>query len=299
MKFTYEPYEKQGNTYLEITGVDGNVEFLTVPEEIDGLPVRSIGAHAFERRESLREVTIPESVDTIRAFALYSCPNLEKITLYNTVKDYYDGVIRRCSSLRDIHLICRSQDFAVMKSMLEDSDMQLLFTLDLPDGKARLTFPSYEYGFEENTFARTIQFRYEGTGFTFRSYVYKNRIDYKWYDRLFPRVVHSDPEAAALICVDRLMYPYELREEFRTQYETYLNDKAENILTMLVEKRDVDRISFVTETGDFPKEALDVPIRLASGMKQTEICGILMEYQRKHSGTEAPGAGMFSLDDLW
>lgn len=299
MKFLYEQLEKQGALYLEITGVEGDVQFLTVPEEIDGIPVRSIGPHAFERRDGLREVTIPECVDTIRAFALYSCPNLEKITLYNTVKDYYDGVIRRCSSLRDIHLICRTQDFAVMKSMLEDSDMQLLFTLDLPDGKARLTFPSYEYGFEENTFARTIQFRYEGTGFTYRSYVYRNRIDYKWYDRLFPRVVHNDRKAAALICVDRLMYPYELREEFRIQYEKYLNEEAAEILTMLVEKRDIDRISFVTEAGDFPKEALDDPIRLASGMRQTEICSILMEYQRSRSETETPGAGMFSLDDLW
>ncbi len=303
MPFLYEIRNAGAeDAYLEITGYEGNASYLDIPAEIDGIPVRCIGSHSFEKREELRKVSLPGTINTIRSFAFYSSANLETIRMYGDVKDYYDGVIRRCSALSEIYLILHGNDFSVMKSMLDDNDRTLHFTLELPDGKVKLTFPSYEYGFQENTFARTIQFKYEGTGYTYRSYVYKDHIDYKWYDRLFPQAAHADPDAAVDICLDRLQYPYELRSEFQSQYEEFLSKKGSDILNVLISRRDVERIRFVTEyeglSGQriFEREQIDEAVRFASARDEAEICAVLMEYQRRHFGSDKK-AEMFSLDD--
>ena len=85
MPLVYDTIEYQREECLEITGFEGSVKNLTIPEQIGGLAVRSIGRHAFERRADLQEVSLPASLRRLSLFAFHNCANLRKITLHDRV----------------------------------------------------------------------------------------------------------------------------------------------------------------------------------------------------------------------
>ena len=205
MALTFEKKENRHGPYMEITGYEGWVTFLKIPSEIQGLPVRSIGRHAFDGRKDLKEIHLPDSVRSLGSFCFYNTRTLEYLSLSDSVEDYYDGVIRQCASLEEITIRCSGRSFALMKEMLEDNDRAMRFHLFLPDEEIRLSFPGYALIASENTMARTIQFAYEGGGYAYRNCVHKKEIKFREYDRLFPFMEHDDPAFAAYIAADRLM----------------------------------------------------------------------------------------------
>ena len=59
MGFTWEKITYRGSDAAEITGYEGKLPDLKIPEEMEGLPVRSIAAHAFSGRSDIRSVVLP------------------------------------------------------------------------------------------------------------------------------------------------------------------------------------------------------------------------------------------------
>ena len=158
MPFTYEKIRYLGEDCIEITGFEGSVRSLTIPDRIEGLAVRSIGKHAFAGRKDLREVVLPPSVKRLCLFAFHNCAALRRMSLYDSVEDYYDGVIRQCTDLEEIEIRLGGQSYALVKDMLSDNDHAMSFHLLLPGEEIRLSFPEYALIASENTMARTIQF---------------------------------------------------------------------------------------------------------------------------------------------
>lgn len=80
-------------TVTKYTGSEKNV---TIPSEINCLPVTEIGDRAFMNQESLVSVSIPEGVRKIGYCAFENCTSLEKINIPASVttivrgSDYYD-----------------------------------------------------------------------------------------------------------------------------------------------------------------------------------------------------------------
>lgn len=302
MPFLYEVCEERGEKYIEITGYDGEISVLTVPSQLRAsektkaagtavlaeltlsaelLPVRSIGSHAFEGRRDLKEILLPASIRRLRAFAFHNCESLRRVTLCDSAEDYYDGVFRHCTSLRLIELHSGGRNYSLMKSILEDNDGSLRFLLHLPDGDVRLSFPSYALIASENTMARTIQFAYEGGGYAYRECVRKREIRYREYDRLFPFTMRDDPQMAAEIAADRLMYPHDLDENAKDLYERFLRDNASLALQLFIRNREEERVLFMTREGFPDEDAILEALRLASERNETAVCAILMDSRRQ------------------
>ncbi|MBR3987886.1 MAG: leucine-rich repeat protein [Clostridia bacterium] len=72
----------------EIMDYTGNAEILTIPEELDGINVTSIGYEAFRRNETLKSVTISDSITKIGTAAFTSCTKLEAITLPENLENF-------------------------------------------------------------------------------------------------------------------------------------------------------------------------------------------------------------------
>lgn len=70
--YTYELLEDGG---ARITGYDGEDAELTVPDELDGHPVREIGERAFCWCDALANVTLPEGLTSIGDSAFWDCPD--------------------------------------------------------------------------------------------------------------------------------------------------------------------------------------------------------------------------------
>ena len=284
MPFTYEKIQYLGKECIEITGFDGTAKSLTIPDKIEGLPVRSIGKHAFAGRKDLRETVLPQSIKRLCLFAFHNCTALRRMSLYDSVEDYYDGVIRQCTALEEIEIRLSGESYAIVKDMLSDNDHAMSFRLLLPEEEIRLSFPEYALIASENTMARTIQFAYEGGGYAYRNCVRKKEIRFREYDRLFSFMERDDASFAAVIASDRLMFPHDLDEAAEKHYTEFLREHAAQALERFIRSGQIDRVRLLTERGLADAEASAGALKTASELGETAICAVLMESGRESAG---------------
>ena len=69
-----------------ITGYTGSAASLTLPEELDGYTVQTVGDNAFSGCLTLTSVEIPESVEKIGDYAFDNCVNLKTVTIEDGVE---------------------------------------------------------------------------------------------------------------------------------------------------------------------------------------------------------------------
>ena len=284
MPFTYEKIQYLREDCIEITGFDGSVRSLTIPDRLDGLPVRSIGKHAFAGRKDLREAVLPQSIKRLCLFAFHNCTALRRMSLYDSVEDYYDGVIRQCTALEEIEIRLSGESYAIVKDMLSDNDHAMSFRLLLPEEEIRLSFPEYALIASENTMARTIQFAYEGGGYAYRNCVRKKEIRFREYDRLFSFMERDDASFAAVIASDRLMFPHDLDEAAEKHYTEFLREHAAQALERFIRSGQIDRVRLLTERELADAEASAGALKIASELGETAICAVLMESGRESAG---------------
>ena len=296
--FIYEKkhHKKDDHEYLEIKGFEGRVTDMVVPGEIDNVPVEAIGNHAFSRRSDIVSISLPETIRTLYGFAFHDCRNLKKITLFDSLDDYYDGVCRQCDSLEVIELTVRRSWYEVIRNFLADNDKTLKFIVHScgeEDIKTScLTFPGYVYDFNENTMARTIQFSIAGSGYAYRECVDRRKIDYRQYDNLFAKAVIDGPVIAEDIAIGRLMYPTELDDGSRKKYEDYLRDNGSSVLKRLIDKAKnqpeaLDTLKKLLEYSLFVEIDIDNAIKYSAASGETVISAVIMDLQGSKSQADS------------
>ena len=97
-----------------ITKYLGADEHITVPSEIEGLPVMIIDEYAFSPSTlsetetpdciNIKSITIPDTVIQINGYAFYDCANLEQISLPDTIEYIGEYAFGYCTSLKNIKL---------------------------------------------------------------------------------------------------------------------------------------------------------------------------------------------------
>ncbi len=300
MSYIYEilEHKKDKHKYIEITGYEGRAEHLKIPEEIDGVPVEEIGNHSFSGRQDLITVSLPNTIYTLRGFAFHNCRNLRRITLYDSIDDYYDGVCRQCDNLTDIEITIKRGWYEVIRNFLADNDKTLRFMIHRDNFAALLTFPEYVYDFADNTMARTIQFSISGSGYAYRECVDRRNINYREYDKLFEKAVIDGNIISEDIALGRLLYPYELDDNYCRRYEDYVCKNIRSILKRLIDNieasekgeyydNEIEGIEAVKKIFLYHKKDLeplcsqadhDYAVREASERKLTVLSAVLMEF---------------------
>ena len=75
---------------------------ITIPSELGGYPVTSIGSYAFRDCSGLTSVTIPNRVTRIGDYAFYRCSSLTSVTMPDTVTSIGEGAFCQCTGLKNV-----------------------------------------------------------------------------------------------------------------------------------------------------------------------------------------------------
>lgn len=280
MPFTFEKNADE----IRITGYDGAISHLRIPEEVVGLPVRTIAKSAFSHRNDLVFAELPASLRRLERFAFYSCTNLKQVVLHDGITDYYDGIFRLCGSLREVEMDLTGGRTVVLKELLADHDRALRFLLHLPRGDARLVFPEYLEEYVEDTRARAIHSNIVGTGYAYRECVSKSGIDFREYDRIFDRTRRLDPALAGEIALERLLFPLDLGRTARDIYESFLRDHSVDVICQVLSEQREDWLRLMKDHRLITPEAREIGIRTASESGLTTYVSLLMQGAPRPAG---------------
>lgn len=98
-------YTANGDGTCTITGFnDFRAELVNVPSEINGLKVSAIGNGAFQTKNNLQTVRIPETVTSIGSMAFYGCKNLTSVVMGDNVKSIGAKAFNSCTALTEVNL---------------------------------------------------------------------------------------------------------------------------------------------------------------------------------------------------
>ena len=122
------------NGTITITGYTGSGGAITIPNQINNLPVTSIGNWAFSACASLTSVTIPNSVTFIGQWAFAFCPSLTGVTIGNSVISIGNQAFSQCTSLAAINVDALNPGYSSLDGVLFNKSQTTLTAY--PGGKA-------------------------------------------------------------------------------------------------------------------------------------------------------------------
>ena len=92
------------NNSVTIDSYTGSDSVVIVPDNIDGYDVTEIGDSAFAGCKNVKEIKLPETLETIGYYAFGRCTGLESIKIPSKVKTIGREAFEYCSSLKEINL---------------------------------------------------------------------------------------------------------------------------------------------------------------------------------------------------
>ena len=92
------------NNSVTIDSYIGSDSVVIVPDNIDGYDVTEIERYAFAGCTNVKEIKLPETLETIGYYAFGRCTGLESIKIPSKVKTIGEKAFGYCSSLKDIDL---------------------------------------------------------------------------------------------------------------------------------------------------------------------------------------------------
>ncbi len=122
----------------EITEYKGKAETLTVPSVLDGKKVTSIGYGAFSEADTLRTLTIPDSVLEIKTAFIHN-EGIEKIVLGKNVKTLYDSAFLAALSLKTVTVPTENKYFSSSDGILYNKNKDKLIYVPVNKGLESFT----------------------------------------------------------------------------------------------------------------------------------------------------------------
>ena len=123
--------------------------------------------------------------------------------------------------------------------------------------EAKLVFPEHYEEAVENTPARILFTQHHGSGNNYRQCFYDREMDFRKYDSLF-YLARAQEKTGVLtdLVFARLMGPEELTKEAEAGYERFVREREEEILSVLTDRGDMEKLREISSRSLWEREAL-------------------------------------------
>lgn len=304
MKFCYRE-EDNGITILRCFGYDARIE---IPEYIGGKPVTKLAPYTFSARkrkeedgqyyemassqeeapmlcgDAVEEVVIPKTVLELGDYLFYGCSKLRKIRATQGILRTGRGVFTGCKPSH-VEMEFFEGTNSCLKDMIGDIRFRLEVVLWMNNEKTKLIFPEYYEEAVENTPARIVENHFHGSGYKYRQCIFKKGIDFEGYDQLLREAVAWEEEMVVIdLAYCRLVYPFQLEDEAKAAYVSYLKMHTESLITYILDQENVDELRKLCQAEIWEKDTIDQAILEASKRDKREVLSLLMDEKNKRFG---------------
>lgn len=283
-----------------------------LPDQLFGLPVTALGAHALAPAKqsfpaqtgpneealtitcgpadpaaswdnrSLRDLTLPASLERVGDYAFFNCTGLKTLRLHDHVTHWGGGALMNCRSL-DTFYLTRTvpEQGPTLANLAGELSRELDVTIREPSGTFRLLFPEFTELYEENCPAHHFDYFISGAGYPYHHCFREKKLWLNEYDALWKDFLSMDHDenAALRLAWYRLRWSVDLRDSAADAYRSYLRDHAGGALALLLPEQDA--LPLLLKLLEPDREALASACALARDLGLTAALAVLLEEQHR------------------
>ena len=237
----------------------------------------------------LEELTLPDTLQVIGSCAFYNCRRLRLLTVGAGNLTMGSDVFLNCFALETIRVQAAPEAptglFALVNNITEAVRAEFR-----PAGAAAplaaLWYPAYWEDIEE-TPAHILLHTFSGQGYHYRQCFLNNIFLPAEYDSIFPQGHDADDaNVMAMLCFDRLRYPWQLSETAAGHYRAFLAANTGRVLTRLLKAQDLDGIRALLALDVLDKDSFAEAAALAVKAENASAAALLADAEHKKYAAE-------------
>ena len=246
----------------------------------------------------LEELTLPDSLRVIGNCAFYNCRKLRLLTVGAENLTMSSDVFLNCFALADLLVRAAPEEktglFALVNNITEA--VRALFWLPgEAHPRAGLWYPAYWEDVEESP-AHILLHTFSGQGYHYRQCFLDGKVLSAEYDAIFPDGhAAEDQGVAAMLCFDRLRWPWNLTEKAKAPYREFLAAHTGLVLQRLLKAQDTDSIKDLLALDVLDAAAFAEGAVLAAKADNAAAAALLADAEHKKRGS-APKKRRYDFD---
>lgn len=237
----------------------------------------------------LEQVTLPGSLALVGSCAFYDCRRLARLTLGAGELRLGSDVFLNCFALEQLVLRARPEQatgLAALAASLTEQVSALFWPEEEPRPLAGLWYPAYWEDIEE-TPAHILLHTFSGQGYHYRQCFRAGQVQMEEYDGIFAQGHEADdPEILAMLCFDRLRWPWRLEEGPRQAYRAFLAAQGLRVIQRLLRSQDTPGLQELLALEVLDADTLAQGGVLARRAENAPAASLLTEAERRRRAAE-------------
>lgn len=232
----------------------------------------------------VEEVILPDSLQVIGSCVFYNCRRLRRLSVGAGDLTVGSDVFLNCFALADLLVRAAPEEktglFALVNNITEAVRAEFC-----PAGAAAplaaLWYPAYWEDIEE-TPAHILLHTFSGQGYHYRQCFLENKFLPAEYDAIFPQGHDADDaNVMAMLCFDRLRYPWQLTEAAAGHYRAFLAANTDRVLARLLKAQDNDAVRALIALDVLDKDGFAEASALAAKAGNAAAAALLADAEHK------------------
>ena len=208
----------------------------------------------------LEEVALPAALREVGNCAFYNCRALRRITAGGGPLAMGSDVFLNCFDLAEVVLYASPDAATGLPAIVNNlaGNLRAVFRPEGPEGAvcAAFRYPEYWEDIEE-TPAHILLHTFSGQGYHYRQCFRDGRLLWDEYDAVFAQGHGGDdPLYMALLCFDRLRWPWQLAPAPRERYRAFLAAQGGAAAAALIRAEDLEGLRALLGLGVLDAPAL-------------------------------------------